>query len=93
MMVCNKTNHNHVNNRDMLGENLSASIILLPAFANCDFLDPVTEVKAESEEEGVVVVEESEEQDEMSYPGPDQLQSVMEDELGYRVQQGFGQHR
>ena len=77
----------------MLGENLSASIILLPAFANCDFLDPVTKVKAESEEEGVVVVEESEEQDEMSYPGPDQLQSVMDEDLGYRVQQPFGHHR
>ena len=41
------------------------------------------------------MTEESSEQDEMSYPGPDQLQSVMEDsvDLGYRVQQPFGQHR
>ena len=35
------------------------------------------------------------EEEKMTYPGPDQLQSVMEDsvDLGYRVQQPFGQHR
>ena len=64
--------------------------------SHSDRLDPVvgvTKVKAESEEDGVVVTEDTEEQDEMSYPGPDQLQSVMEDDLGYRVQQPFGHHR
>ena len=95
-MVCNKTIHNHVANRDQnfppLGKNLSAGFKYLADLPDYHSLDPVTKVKAESEEEGVVVTEEREEQGEMSYPGPDQLQSVMEDELGYRVQQ-FGQHR
>ena len=60
----------------------------------------VTKVEAESDEEivperGQGEAGEEQEEDKMSYPGPDQLQSVMEDsvDLGYRVQQPFGQHR
>ena len=74
---------------------------------NCIFFtDPgsvgsvgVTKVEAESDEEvipgGQGEAGEEQKEDKMSYPGPDQLQSVMEDsvDLGYRVQQPFGQHR
>ena len=59
----------------------------------------VTKVEAESDEEvipgGQGEAGEEQEEDKMSYPGPDQLQAVMEEsvDLGYRVQQPFGQHR
>ena len=56
-------------------------------------LGGVTKVEAESDEEGGKASEERSEQDEMSYPGPDQLQSVMDEDLGYRVQQPFGHPR
>ena len=67
-------------------------------------LDPgsvgsVTKVEAESDEEVIPGGQgeggEEVEEEKMTYPGPDQLQSVMEDsvDLGYRVQQPFGQHR
>lgn len=102
MMVCNKTILNHVATREQnisqLGKDgrIGVEVKSFLHMSHSDRLDPVvgvTKVKAESEEDGVVVTEDTEEQDEMSYPGPDQLQSVMEDDLGYRVQQPFGHHR